>query len=267
MKKTIFIVLVVIAMLAMGATSAFAAGYKVDTGWSVGADGDPATLRHSGYATTTNACKACHDVHGAGTITALGAPTATPSANLKLYRWDTSSDGCNACHLGTSALSAVQVYTVATALTTAEHTLGVGVIPDSAADAGLALDGVNTTVLDCFDCHDAAPHGAGSTADLIKADLTTVAGVNAYCGTRCHDLNDGDVTSHSLKPAPVDGVHAFVVADSCYKCHTSAGSAGFPHQDVDDYAFLGSATLADSALDAKCVSCHISGGSGVGLTY
>ncbi|PKQ29093.1 MAG: hypothetical protein CVT60_07120 [Actinobacteria bacterium HGW-Actinobacteria-10] len=246
MKKIFVLCIVVVAIMALSATSAFA--YKVDT---INFN----DARHGSYAATTNACKACHDVHGGSTQYGTGIGPA-------LYRWDTVAAGCNYCHLGVASATTTKVYTLGTPV--AEHTIGAAVVYDSTDDSGIDLS-LPIDALDCFDCHNAAPHGAGAaypgaTGTALISDAT----VNGFCA-RCHDLNDNAVTSHPL--AAADTVTSWVGATMCTSCHTSGVTDGFPHQDGADYAFLGVATVTETAQDAKCITCHISGTLGVGLTY
>lgn len=246
MKKIMFLCIIVVAILAISATSAFA--YKVDTI-------NYNDARHGGYAATTNACKACHDVHGGSTNFGTGVASM-------LYRWDTASAGCTACHQGVAPLTTTVVYGVAAPV--AEHTIGAAVVYDSTDDSGIDLS-LPVDSLDCFDCHNAAPHGAGAGYPGASGTaLITEATVNAFCA-RCHDKNDDVATSHPL--AAFDSTTSWVSATSCTSCHTSAAADGFPHQDALDYAFLGVSTVTETAQDEKCIVCHISGISGVGLTY
>lgn len=248
MKKILFICIIVVAIMAISATSAFA--YKVDTI-------NYNNARHSGYATTTNACKACHDVHGGSTNLGTGVASM-------LYRWDTASAGCTACHQGAAPLTTTVVYGLVGAV--AEHTIGAAAVLDSTDDTGISTTAPAT--LDCFDCHNAAPHGAGAGyPGATGTSLITEATVNAFC-LRCHDKNDDVATSHPVGAlGTFDSTTSWASSTNCTSCHTSAAGDGFPHQDAADYAFLGVAGVTEIAQDAKCITCHISGAAGVGLTY
>ncbi len=259
MKRTMIILALALVMVAMFATAAYAAGYKVDTYVTDPAPvvGPPALSIHGGYAATSTYCKSCHDVHGG---------TVDHANDAYLFRWATATDGCVACHDGASTLTTHKVYLTA-GVQLSEHTISAAttVIPDSTADAGLMLDGV--AGLGCADCHNAAPHGMGEgtlfvDGALIKA--TSGATVTEFCGTNCHNLNDrvGETTTHPMGAAEAVA-YAEAPAASCISCHNDLVADGFPHESVN-YAFLGTdaGTTDNVYQDGVCTaSCHPNVGS------
>lgn len=259
MKRILFVAVLVVAMVAAMTGVAFAGSTMGVAGISQWVAGDTV---HSGYATTTNACKVCHDVHG--------------NANYKLFIDNNVSNGCSTCHV--IATAAPNVYTGATDA----HVLNVAavVIPDSTNAAGmLGTD----NVLGCLDCHDAAPHGAGHTAAIyaLTKDVTAGATAEDFC-LRCHDNNDGrltagvraDNTTHVMAPlaavytefgaATTTHADAGATSATCRSCHVeplAAGGGDFPHSGVYKLLTAGSAA---QALDAECRLCH---GTTVGVAY
>lgn len=252
MKRMSIIVVLALMVLAVGASLAQAA--YVDS-----SNADPTTALHAGYGAATNACQACHDVHG-----------GDQSTDAPLWRWATKQAGCEFCHLGAGAASGTEVYNLLAGVQ-AEHTIGGPVtIPDTVAGDTLSLGLVNTD-LDCFDCHDGGVHGhdAGAWGSLITDYSDNWA---LYCGGGCHSGNDdvdnggGGDSTHPI--AAATGVTAFVATnvDECRDCHITIAADGFPHQSTE-WMFLGVDGDPD-ALDAVCLGCHDDGaGSGVGQTY
>ena len=166
-KKIFFVVLAVVAILALTVAPAFAAneGYNSPTQYTraTGYFSGP----HGGYTTTTNKCADCHSTHYA-------------AGSFMLLRANSREAACDYCHGGgggstinimmdndyrTGAYSTSQASAVST--TTAGygtgHTLGYkGLAP---ADIEPAFQ--DTEGLACFDCH--SPHG---NSDRI---MTTMA--------------------------------------------------------------------------------------------
>lgn len=250
MKKTMIVVVLAVAMLATMSGIAYA-GYatpdpNVDEQWAA----------HSGFAATTNYCKQCHDVHGG----------VMNTDNTPLWRYGTVTDVCYYCHVGGAAMSGDQVYGDTTF--EAEHTIGATNVPDAAVagptHAGLGSD----DKLGCFDCHDAAPHGAGATSSGWGSGgaliTTTKSFGTAYCGG-CHDLNDGGAlggggsdTTHPIVSSVTDATVAFGASQGCISCHDSTLANGFPHQ-TNGYAMLQDTALLTGGiypLDDICMTCH-----------
>jgi len=233
MKKTLIVLALAFALIAMSTCVAFAANPTA-----------PNSALHGGYALTTNACVQCHDVHGAETY--VDAP---------LWRWADAAEGCEYCHgdgTGAGGATNTDVYVVAPGAT-AEHAIGAIDIPD-ATDNTQITDGAPAVVaLDCFDCHDGGVHGAAPSGFY---PVTSEATSNAFCG-RCHDenLTGGAAplgTSHVL--AAADNTHAWEGSEDCVSCHDDGSAADFPHTS-GNYVFAG----ADSnvaQLDAVCLDCH-----------
>jgi predicted CXXCH cytochrome family protein len=245
----ILVALLAVAMLASMAGVAYAGNTEGTTGVSQWVGGDTV---HSGYATTTNACKVCHDIHG--------------NANYKLFIANDVATGCSTCHISVTA--APTVYTE-----TDVHRINVATtIPDGSTDTPLALTG-DADELECLDCHNAAPHGAGAGTGYA---LITESDNNSFC-IRCHDENDGRVTagvraSNNTHVMIADGgaytEFGATVADDCDAGATSANcvnchvdNVDFPHSGEYKLLTTGSAALA---LDAECRLCH---GATVGVEY
>ena len=269
MKKTMIIMVLTLAMIALSSSVAFA--YQTDTyvdDPAAGIGGATNTI-HGTYSASSTYCKSCHDVHG-GTI--------DHANDAYLFRWSTATAGCVFCHDAVAANTTHTVYTNGGASnnTLAEHSIDVGVVvvPDSTDDTGITTGGDGVVGLGCADCHTAAPHGAGegtlfTDGALIKA--TDGATITAYCGTNCHDKNDmtapDETTTHPMAAAESVG-YAFVPAAQCTSCHDETLANGFPHDSLN-YAFLGAdaGTTDNIYNDGVCLACHVSGAAGIGQTY
>jgi len=249
MKRMILITVLAVAMLAAMTGVAFAGNTIGVAGVSQWVVGDTV---HSGYASTTNACKVCHDVHG--------------NANYKLFIENDVTTGCNTCHVSVTA--APTVYSGAIDA----HVIGgaLATLPDSTNAAGMLG---SDNLLGCLDCHNAAPHGAnaGTGYALVQEDDN-----NDFC-LRCHDENDGRLTLGLIADAnthvmvlegdsyirngdiTADHADADVTSANCINCHVDV--TDFPHSGVYKLLTAGSAA---QALDVECALCH---GDTVGVTY
>ncbi len=255
MKRMILVTVLALAMLAAMSGVAFAGNTEGVAGVSQWVITDTV---HSGYASTTNACKVCHDVHG--------------NANYKLFIANDVSTGCSTCHVAVTA--APNVYTAALDA----HVIGgaLATMPDSSNTAGmLGTD----AILGCLDCHDAAPHGAGHAGAFYALTKASTAGTTSvdFC-LRCHDENDGrvdgagaieDANTHVMvavggsyvRNGDITATHADggVTSANCVNCHVDV--TDFPHSGVYKLLTAGSAA---QALDAECRLCH---GATVGVSY
>lgn len=263
MKKLIFVILVLTFLVGMTAIAMAGqggggyAGVTSSASTFTTAIGGPA---HGSYATTTNQCKGCHAVHAA-------------TGTYKLLRGSSLATACNYCHANTSGLITDKfVYEGGTG---ASHAIGVATIPDATSNTPIGSN------LDCKDCHNAAPHGAGVAANGKLTSTTNPGGAGsvAFCGN-CHDKNTDIVlnTDSHIITAATDFVrNSLTVAWSntqyCTSCHKANGEglpADFPHSS-NSTRFLKSGALS-TGLANVCVDCHTSGGSyssgdGVGRTF
>lgn len=258
MKKMILVAVMVVSLVVATSGIAYAGNTEGVTGVSqwVGPFSTPSQVTsdtvHSGYSTTTNACKVCHDIHG--------------NSNYKLFIENDVATGCSTCHIAVTAAPTVYSDTDVHRINT------VTTIPDGSVDAPLALTG-EVDELECLDCHNAAPHGANAGTGYA---LVTESDNNDFC-IRCHDENDGRVTegvraSASTHVMIADGgaytEFGATVADDCDADATSANcvnchvdTTDFPHSGVYKLLTTGSAA---QALDAECLLCH---GATVGVDY
>lgn len=232
-------------------------GYGPDTG-------DP----HGGYATTTNLCSFCHAVHNAGIDgNGGGAYKLTRSSNGQVL------GACYYCH-ESGGLVTKQPYSTASfdsEPVRAEHRLGIATeVPDSTIPTTVSI-GLDSK-LDCVDCHNAAPHGAGETADskLFK-DAVAVGNVTPVC-VRCHNKNFVEIfngASHVMTVSPDGGlayrgvtvVGGGVSSTRCVSCHSNLGKGMFPHissaaRFLKTAAGDLNASGSSGSLDAVCMECH-----------
>lgn len=244
---------------------------------------------HGNYTTATNKCSFCHAVHNAG--------TDYNGLNVwKLTRTNGDNEAmgaCKYCHVsGSVSVKLPYNYTGgAAAPARARHSIDgtATVIPDSTVPGQLGANGY----LDCLDCHNAAPHGAGNVYKLTK-DVGASSSMFTPICKRCHDKNfvdendPWDKQSHPMVES-TDGmtrpdraaagrqvVGAGWDTRDCKRCHANGGSAGlgsFPHISRAARFLQSSAgdLTADGSggqLDVICLQCHRFGaGEGVGLTY
>lgn len=278
MKKMLLIVVLAMVMILAYASVAVAdsptdEGVAGTTQWNSGES------VHSGWDTTTNGCKVCHDVH--------------ENSNAYLFVFDNVQTGCVTCH--TSGGGGLPVYTGTGGLdaTDGGHSLTAGDVdvPDS--------DGINPSpapgigpgddviaVFNCLTCHDAAPHGAGqgtlSSTGIVPLVTTNGTTQTDFC-VRCHDPNDGRPVA-GVKTTPTHvmvakgdaytgeagttAAHADDAADAkeCKNCHINAAAIG---GDSGDYPHTGNWKLLKTGaaalnLDTECLLCH---GATVGVMY
>lgn len=248
MKKMILVLSMVVVILVATAGIAFAGNVEGTAGVAGNWVGGESI--HSGYATSTNACKVCHDVHG--------------NANWKLFMANDVASGCQSCHVDGGG--GLPVYTNMTGV--AHRVDGAAMtVPDSGGAVAFP-DG-----LGCLNCHDAAPHGAGSVAGAYA--LTKQANHDDFC-LKCHTQNDGRVAAGTrasnnthvmvAKGAAYTDFGATTAAHvddgatsaTCISCHTS--KLDFPHTGNFKLLTTGSAV---AALDVECRLCH----QGVGVNY
>lgn len=235
--------------------------------------GDP----HGGYLTSTNLCSFCHAVHNAGTD---GDGTGV----YKLTRSSTSTilGACNYCHY-TGGIATKKPYDTSgygAQPVRAEHRInGSATIVPDASNTTVAL---NDGVLDCFDCHNAAPHGAGEVYRLTKDVGAGVGNVTPIC-KRCHTKNyttSFDAVSHPMVTAGQyrggrTVVDPGIITSQCTNCHANVADKGlFPHTSnaarfLDTSAGDLNTAGTGGSLDVICLNCHKwnAGGSGVGVTF
>lgn len=272
MKRTIFVVLTVVAIVALMGGTAFAAGRYNAVYLAPTAGQSP----HGSYSTATNKCAVCHAVHNAGGVSAISAADkandglrAAALGSSEVLLRDNVANACSYCHVSaTFAIKTVYAentnnYTN-TALSNAHNTNG-GAMDDT---------GVN-----CTNCHQV--HGAATAmaaGDLymqkkilkydggnIDADAPGIvangvgaanqANMSTYC-TQCHryynDAYNGD--THVMKTAgvyangsaTVGGQVAWAESTYCRSCHQEGntdqavatnGANNYPHF-VTGYRFL-----------------------------
>jgi predicted CXXCH cytochrome family protein len=157
---------------------------------------------HGGYADTTDYCKACHDVHEAGT-------------SFKLLFASTVRDTCNACHDGTYGRD---VY-VGLAVDHNVDEAGTTNVPGT-----LVSDPFASTTLTCASCH--SPHDS-NTVNPFLGDTNYVT--QSYAATRTIPAQDyygqyGTTrTSKLLKQSPwrTTGTWTDYGGGWCSDCHTN----------------------------------------------
>lgn len=256
MKKMLIVAVMVVAIFAAMSGVAFAHTTEGVNGAAqfVAADGG---MVHGSYATTTNACKVCHDVHG--------------NTSYKLFLAASASEGCAVCHVAVTAATTVYTGAYDAHVIDADSTLAA--LPDSSSTVGMLG---SDALLGCMDCHDAAPHGMG--AGTMIALSTEATSRTDFC-LGCHDENDGRLTggvraddnTHVMAGLGVaytefgatTTTHADAGATSatCENCHTNGTADDFPHSG--NYKLLIDGAAAQ-ALDVSCMACH---GAGVGVAY
>lgn len=243
-------------------------GYGPDTG-------DP----HGGYSSTSSICSFCHAVHNAGIDgNGGGVYKLTRSSNGQV------SGACNYCH-ESGGIASKQPYSTAAfgaEPVRAQHRLGVAtIVPDSTIPTTVSI-GLDS-MLDCKDCHNAAPHGAGEVAGtkLFKDAGYTTSDETAVC-VRCHNKNYVQVFnggSHAMTTS-VDGGLAYrgvkvVIFDTlstrkCVGCHGNLGTGMFPHISSASRFLMSAAGDLNGmggSLDAVCLTCHGFSGRQVGVDY
>ncbi|MCL4368753.1 MAG: hypothetical protein M1337_06265 [Actinobacteria bacterium] len=228
MRKTILIVIVLSAVMVLGmSATAFAdrAGtYWPQTQWSAKLGGGSP---HGNYANTTEKCKVCHAVHGAG-IT-----NGTTVITERLLR-STVADACSFCHL--SNAYATNPYGVSGS-TAYASTSG------ATSGSGHFSTHQGTSYAGCASCH--SVHGANTigavAADILKNDPakgvvdTTATGTNGGWGSFkqvvttqadfCQDCHDGTRYTNGGVVTAINNATDFAAQfPVCSDCHNSAAT-------------------------------------------
>lgn len=306
MKKALLVSLFSFGMSTVFAGEAMANGYRatdatdtagsVHNGYTRSADTPiygPSMAPHGDYATTSNKCKTCHAVHGAG-------DPAKGGQAYKLLRASDANDACNFCHDGVGAHTNRMVYGYSNGLTTAAapeefngHRIGTSLsaIPDglkeSVGDPPNRPDSGNT--LTCNTCHSVHgakaiifngkksmilrqdPYGDGGSITSMQDYSAAGSKISEFCAD-CHDANTEVGTSHPLSLA--NGIYAFSSAANCLYCHNAPGT---PHGSsfVGDNMLTGRESGVNvgksgslGSLDDVCRRCHVNENetAGIGLS-
>lgn len=221
---------------------------NVDNGYI---DGSP----HGGYSTTTNYCKTCHAVHGAGpdsyrllksggaTGEPVGATTRSNGEGEVAGAGSARANECMYCHDATSGATIMRPYALGEVATVrGEHTLGATFIPDSTLSVNAAgmiddngprnlADGRSAklsnrdpngqdAVLGCYDCH--SVHGANTWIAWVPGNIVRLdPGNDGVLGT--------DSTRENFAKLSDVGLAGAAVADMarnnfCADCHNRNAS-------------------------------------------
>jgi cytochrome c2 len=254
MKRTIFVVLTVVAIVALMSGTAFAAGrYN-----AVYLDPTAGASPHGTYSTATNKCAVCHAVHNPGGISALSAANKAIDANRdaalagsEVLLRDDVANACSYCHVSnTFAIKTVYAETETNytdnTLSNAHNTNG-GAMSDT---------GVN-----CTNCHQV--HGAA--AMMATDDLYMVKKILKFDAGNADD--DAPAIVANTVAAGANGANMSSYCSQCHRYYQAAGYNGDSHTmraDSDNYANGSASTDVQGtrvawAPSTYCRSCHQDG--------
>ncbi len=244
-------------------------------------------------------CEACHT--GVTTLPS-GAPVFADSTIPKVHHatGTATSGNCAGCHQGIDTVSGGLDCAACHANQTKDggpamhHSTDTAttLMPDgSIGDCAFCHVGVDTSGLDCSNCHNgiiAAPgtpathHATQKFMDGLCAECHQGTGIEGIVCAACHDPGTSNPRNHHGQQAYTDGncnsCHSTIALNGsgCQDCHTGdipalhhaapltsvGGDCGFCHQSVSDPSVCANCHQASPhhttswSLDGDCAHCH-----------
>lgn len=306
MKKSIFLMVMVVVFIGLMAGSAFATRYDSTYATFTGSP-------HGTYSTATNKCAACHAVHnpgGASGGTEANRNTAITASGSEALLRSSIGNACTYCHVSNNfVIKTVYAELQAnyTGANTNAHSFTGG--------PGSTMSDTNVSCTNCHQVHGAASMMVAGDLYMQKKILKTQATVDpdapAYAANGVGSVNDTNMSrwcsgchnyyeidynqnSHIMtvaagdynNPSATNKQHQAVAwkdSSSCRSCHADGvtnqaaatnGANNYPHY-TSGYRFLREATssgVASAAAgptnDGQCLICHaFNGATGVGLDF
>jgi hypothetical protein len=293
MKKTVFVTMLVVALVFVFAASAFAGTFSnYVTFTSAGNNTGSLATPHKDYRLTTEKCAVCHAVHKANSAGQILLNTTvsnacnychinTSSSYTQVYNSDptwytTSSDkahnnSCSGCHAvhGANTINTPfaninsSILRATPGSSNYSPQSGTGWTFASAATEDEAVS------LFCTACH---PYFVGQYEDTHAGSF----GVGTYKG---HVMTDTFTSYANPNAAQAIGDQvAYASSEYCRSCHDAGDGSlanSFPHYTTGVRFMMAATDAADTAVpavfgsqDGACLKCHDNGaGSGVSTTF